>query len=463
MNVNKGGALRVGESGKTLGLFVDGGTARIDGFSDMASVLAGGVLSGTGKLGNLDMREGGHIAPGHSIGTLTVTGNATFAKGSFYDVEIAPDLDKAGELKSDLLSVDGEAELLGGIVSVSLENEKNLMSKEQVENLFLRKGVILTATKGVSGQFERVLPEYSYIIGLLDYSDAGKVSLGFDLTDAEKAKIADKLKADLLAAQNEAKRLQAERLAADKLAADKAAADLLAAQNEAKRLQAEKLAADKLAADKAAADLLAAQDETKRLQAAKLASDKLAADKAVADLSAAQNEAKRLQIEMLRQAVAGLTMENADKATHNQKAVFDAVKALGYGNALTNTIFLKERGEVLPYDNLSGEAHATLSGVLAKDANVIGNAAQNRIRAAFDGVTVKEQAVIASRWLTLRRRKPEQVMPLTHILSLPKEPRHQPRPPCGARLMADGRMRAGTAMRRAIAVIPAASSPGSTV
>ncbi|WP_457302508.1 S8 family serine peptidase, partial [Phyllobacterium sp. P5_D12] len=169
VNVNKGGALRVGESGKTLGLFVDGGTARIDGFSDMASVNAGGVLSGTGKLGNLDMREGGHVAPGHSIGTLTVTGDATFAKGSFYDVEIAPDLDKAGELKSDLLSVDGEAELLGGIVSVSLENEKTLMSKEQVENHFLRKGVILTATKGVSGQFERVLPEYSYIIGLLDY------------------------------------------------------------------------------------------------------------------------------------------------------------------------------------------------------------------------------------------------------------------------------------------------------
>ncbi|WP_271893154.1 autotransporter domain-containing protein [Candidatus Phyllobacterium onerii] len=367
VNVNKGGALHVGESGKTLGLLVDGGTASIDGFSDMASVLAGGVLSGTGKLGNLDMREGGHVAPGHSIGTLTVTGDATFAKGSFYDVEIAPDLDKAGELKSDLLSVDGKAQLLGGIVSVSLENEKTLMSKEQVENLFLRKGVILTATKGVSGQFERVLPEYSYIIGLLDYSDAGKVSLGFDLTDAEKAKIADKLKADLLAAQDGAKRLQAERLAAEKLAAGKAADDLLAAQNEAKRLQAERLAAEKLAADKAAADLLAAQDG-----------------------------AKRLQIEMLKQAVAGLTIENADKATHNQKAVFDAVKALGYGNALTNTIFLKERGEVLPYDNLSGEAHATLSGVLAKDASVIGNAAQNRIRAAFDGVTVKEQAVIAS-------------------------------------------------------------------
>jgi subtilase-type serine protease len=396
VNVNKGGALRVGESGKTLGLLVDGGTASIDGFSDMASVNAGGVLSGTGKLGNLDMREGGHVAPGHSIGTLTVTGDATFAKGSFYDVEIAPDLDKAGELKSDLLSVDGKAQLLGGIVSVSLENEKTLMSKEQVENLFLRKGVILTATKGVSGQFERVLPEYSYIIGLLDYSDAGKVSLGFDLTDAEKAKIADKLKADLLAAQDGAKRLQAERLAAEKLAADKLKADLLAAQNQAKRLQAERLAADKLAADKAAADLLAAQEGAKRLQAERLAADKLAAGKAADDLLAAQNEAKRLQIEMLKQAVAGLTIENADKATHNQKAVFDAVKALGYGNALTNTIFLKERGEVLPYDNLSGEAHATLSGVLAKDASVIGNAAQNRIRAAFDGVTVKEQAVIAS-------------------------------------------------------------------
>ncbi len=91
-------------------------TARIDGFGGNGVGACGGVISGTGKLGNLDMLDGGHIAPGHSIGTLTVTGNATFAKGSFYDVEIALDLDKAGRVEIGPLSVDGEAELLGGIV-----------------------------------------------------------------------------------------------------------------------------------------------------------------------------------------------------------------------------------------------------------------------------------------------------------------------------------------------------------
>jgi outer membrane autotransporter protein len=337
VSVNKGGALRVGESGTTLGAFINGGTASIDGTSGTASVQDGGVLSGTGTLGSLDMRADGHVAPGHSIGTLNVIGNASFEKGSYFDVEVAADADDAGGLKADLLKIDGKAKLDGGIVAVSLENEKNMMSKEQVENLFLRKSTILTATQGVSGTFERALPEYSYITGLLDYSDTGKVSIGFNLTDAEKAKVARKLKADLLAAQNEANRLEAKKLAADKLAASRIESELLAAQN----------------------------------------------------------EAKRLQIEMLEQAMAGLTMENAGTAAHNQKAVFDAVKALGYGNPLTNTIFLKERGVILNYDGLSGEVQATLAGVLARDASAIGNAAQNRMRAAFDGVTVKEQATTA--------------------------------------------------------------------
>jgi subtilase-type serine protease len=99
-------------------------------------------------------------------------------------------------------------------------------------------------------------------------------------------------------------------------------------------------------------------------------------------------------LRLLKERVKNLVL--VDAKTPNQIAVGGAIKELELGNQLLNTVLFSAIGEVLPYDNLSGEAHATLTGVLARDASVIGNAAQNRIRAAFDGVTVKEQAVIAS-------------------------------------------------------------------
>lgn len=113
---------------------------------------------------------------------------------------------------------------------------------------------------------------------------------------------------------------------------------------------------------------------------------------------AGQDEEDRLareeKLRLLKERVKSLVL--VDAKTPNQIAVGGAIKELELGNPLLNTVLFSAIGEILPYDNLSGEAHATLSGVLAKDASVIGNAAQNRIRAAFDGVTVKEQAVIAS-------------------------------------------------------------------
>lgn len=50
-----------------------------------------GVLGGTGTIGigsnTVTVQSGGAVAPGMSIGTLSVTGNVTFAGGSFFDVE----------------------------------------------------------------------------------------------------------------------------------------------------------------------------------------------------------------------------------------------------------------------------------------------------------------------------------------------------------------------------------------
>ncbi len=91
---------------------VGGGTLVVNGSiaASVVTVNPGAVLRGDGILGGLSL--GGTLAPGNSIGTLHVFGNATFAAGSTYEVEI----NAAGQ--SDLLAVTGTVTLSGGEVVV---------------------------------------------------------------------------------------------------------------------------------------------------------------------------------------------------------------------------------------------------------------------------------------------------------------------------------------------------------
>lgn len=76
-----GGRLIVGGSA--------GSSARLD--SDVA-VSEGALLGGHGRiLGNVDLASGATLAPGNSIGTLTVEGDVAFASGSALEIEATPD------------------------------------------------------------------------------------------------------------------------------------------------------------------------------------------------------------------------------------------------------------------------------------------------------------------------------------------------------------------------------------
>jgi outer membrane autotransporter protein len=72
-----------------------------------------GTVGGTGTLNELTVN--GIIAPGHSIGSLTVVGNYTQAPGSVYEVEINP------QGQSDLINVSQTATINGGTVEVVKE------------------------------------------------------------------------------------------------------------------------------------------------------------------------------------------------------------------------------------------------------------------------------------------------------------------------------------------------------
>jgi len=129
-------------------LVVDGSLA-----SSLVSV-NGGVLGGSGQVGDVAVNAGGTIAPGNSIGTLTVNGNLTFASGSYYQVEV----NAAGQ--GDRINVSGLATINGGTVQVLAENGNYSESTSYS---------ILTASGGVSGTFSYVTSNLAFLTPSLSY------------------------------------------------------------------------------------------------------------------------------------------------------------------------------------------------------------------------------------------------------------------------------------------------------
>jgi len=139
-----GGELVVA-SGRTLTtdfLEAKGGTLSLQGnlvLNNPMVIGAGGTLSGIGTInGNVD--NSGTLAPGNSIGTLTIVGNYTHSGGD-YDVELAPDG------RSDLLIVTGDVTINSGSIDILLQPG------------FYRPGTtytILTAGGTLTGEFDGI-------------------------------------------------------------------------------------------------------------------------------------------------------------------------------------------------------------------------------------------------------------------------------------------------------------------
>ncbi len=120
-------------------LAVDAGSVRLNStLTGNAIVASGARLDGTGRvIGTLT--NNGTVAPGNSIGTMTVEGNYVHNSGSVLEIEF----DGTGAI--DLLAVTGTATLNGGTL--------RFVSIGAAEGL---GGTFLTATGGVSGTFATV-------------------------------------------------------------------------------------------------------------------------------------------------------------------------------------------------------------------------------------------------------------------------------------------------------------------
>ena len=120
-----------------------GGTLVVNStLGGLIDVGSGGVLSGSGKIGAMTAKAGSVVAPGNSVGTLSVGGDFVQQEGSVYAVELDPSSKNA-----DLVAVDGSATLEDGALLSWSANGKGTFKPG-------RRYTILTAAGGLSGSYQ---------------------------------------------------------------------------------------------------------------------------------------------------------------------------------------------------------------------------------------------------------------------------------------------------------------------
>ncbi|WP_441244887.1 autotransporter outer membrane beta-barrel domain-containing protein [Tardiphaga sp. 768_D3_N2_1] len=163
-----GNTILTGQSTYTGETVVNAGTLSVNGSiapSSLTTVNAGATLGGTGTVGNT-LINGGILAPGNSIGTLTVAGNLVLTTAATYLVEVSG-------AAADRTIVTGNATLAGALV---IRPDARLSATTTYTFLTAAgiSGAFDTAT--VIGNFARN-PRYSLIGGNLQLTlDPGWLS-----------------------------------------------------------------------------------------------------------------------------------------------------------------------------------------------------------------------------------------------------------------------------------------------
>lgn len=130
---------------------VNAGKLLVNGsLTSAVTVGTSGILGGGGTITGATTVNG-RIAPGNSIGSLSVAGTYTQNAGSTYEVEINPNG------TSDRIVVTGPAVINGGTVLVQPESGTYAVSTTYT---------ILTATGGVTGTYANVTGDTARFVGI---------------------------------------------------------------------------------------------------------------------------------------------------------------------------------------------------------------------------------------------------------------------------------------------------------
>jgi uncharacterized protein with beta-barrel porin domain len=126
------------------GTTVTNATLTVNGSLSNPTIGAGGILNGTGSVGDTTIQSGGTLAPGSAsnpTGTLTITGNLAFQSGAVYLVQVTP----SGAAST---AVAGTATLNGATANAVFANGSYWVDKTST---------ILTANGGVHGAFSQLV------------------------------------------------------------------------------------------------------------------------------------------------------------------------------------------------------------------------------------------------------------------------------------------------------------------
>jgi outer membrane autotransporter protein len=153
--IGSGTLMLTGASTYTGTTTVSEGVLNVNGsLVSTVCVCSGATLTGTGSIGGLSVSGGGIVAPGNSIGTLTVRGNVSFDVDGIYQVKA----NAAGQ--SDRINATGTATLTGGTVQVLAQGGTYARQTRYT---------ILTANAGVTGKFTGVTSNLAFLTALLSY------------------------------------------------------------------------------------------------------------------------------------------------------------------------------------------------------------------------------------------------------------------------------------------------------
>ncbi|RJG05513.1 autotransporter outer membrane beta-barrel domain-containing protein [Noviherbaspirillum cavernae] len=172
----KGGTIVLnGNSAASAGTTVEAGTLAVNGtLGGTLNVLAPGRLQGSGSVGSTTIA--GTVAPGNSIGILSVNGNFAQLAGSTYQVEVDP-----ASTASDLIRVSGSA-------SIGTGSRLEVVRAGAVSYSVGTRYTVLSADGGVAGTYSLAGNTQSAFARLIDSYDANHVYLTAeklrDITDA---------------------------------------------------------------------------------------------------------------------------------------------------------------------------------------------------------------------------------------------------------------------------------------